>query len=296
MVANRETFLWNFFRRILNTLSYHTLAVSLSSFSLISTIIISTMGFTSTIVDTPFLTIGGSRKRRRDSEKETYSLLPSSKRLTNEASAHHHSKRVRFATSSSDEKEQEVLCIYYPPDSHTQLQKQDLWWRKDERAEITKSCREIYQDFFADHSSQVRRYESIMEKCETPSQSPSEFLDTITLSPPDYIRGLEWGILPVIRHHRLSHVQTVLQAQERIRGQLSSKLMSRVLSTRSVRSSRPCRVLARLLGEGDASSLYGKEDGEDSASDDNSSDDEESEDDDDDSSSTASSLLDSLVE
>ena len=69
---------------------------------------------------------------------------------------------------------------------------------------------------------------------------------------PIHVRGLEWGIVPSVKQHRRSHAQEVLDVQEQIRGRLSSEMRNQVLSMRAIRSSRPSRVMARLVGEGDA--------------------------------------------
>ena len=202
------------------------------------------MGFFASSVDAPPpLAIEGSRKRNHCSD----ALVESKESEISKAPP---KKRVRFATTLSGEIKQtefpSSVCL-------ADLNKRALWWRKDEREEISDRCREIYQDFRIHHMDQVRRYLYIYELCsKAPSETSNEYLGRATLVIPDDIRGLEWGVMPSIKECRKTHVQDVLDVQEQLQGCLSEDVRCRILSTRSARSSRPSRVLARLVGEGDA--------------------------------------------
>ena len=66
------------------------------------------------------------------------------------------------------------------------------------------------------------------------------------LEVPAHVRGLEWGFLPASKHYRQTHIQRVLKWQ-RCLGRNQPKL----LSSRTIRSSRPSRALARIMGASD---------------------------------------------
>jgi hypothetical protein len=158
-------------------------------------------------------------------------------------------KQVRFATAASgDLKTTEAYIDILRSD----LDKPNMWWSRQERDAITDKCYDSIADFRKDHMDQVRHYLSVFDQCtQTPSQSSSDYLEKATVSLPSYVRGLERGIAPSTKAHRRAHVQEVIEVQEQIQG-LSAIMRDQVLSSRALRSSRPCRVMARILGEGDA--------------------------------------------
>ena len=69
---------------------------------------------------------------------------------------------------------------------------------------------------------------------------------TIAIEVPAHVRGLEWGFLPASKQYRQTHIQRVLRWQ-RCLGRNQPKL----LSSRTIRSSRPSRALARIMGASD---------------------------------------------
>jgi hypothetical protein len=157
-------------------------------------------------------------------------------------------KRVRFGERPDH--------VNTPQDAsnacHSDLNKQELWWTKQERASMTESYRATVKSFRKEHKNQVQHYKDIFEHCtQTPSESSNEYFETATIDVPLQVRGLETGIIPSIKAHRREHVQTVLDIQDQL-WRLNSEMRGRVLGARSMKSSRPCRVMARLLGEGDA--------------------------------------------
>jgi hypothetical protein len=203
------------------------------------------MGFCKALTDTPPLTTETDSRKRylpvdSDIEKDSHDLYMPQK------------KRVRFATSGwsgavkTTEASSDIL--------HSDLDKTKLWWSRQERAGIIDRCHAAIKDFRRDNMDQVRHYLSVFEQCsQNPSQSSSEYLEKATVSLPVHIRGLEWGIAPTTKTHRRAHAQEVLDTQDQIQG-LSSAMRDRVLSGRAFRSSRRCRVMARLLGDCDANS------------------------------------------
>jgi hypothetical protein len=163
-------------------------------------------------------------------------------------------KRVRFARPSTslegnilaEEVHESKLC-------HSDLDKKNLWWSKDERRKITSESRKTARSFRKKNRDQVSHYLFVFEKCsQPPSHASSDFLEKATLSVPTLVRGLECGFVPSIKACRRKHAQEILDTQEQLQtSRLPIEISCRVLSTRSMHSSRPSRVMARLIGDGD---------------------------------------------
>jgi hypothetical protein len=200
------------------------------------------MGVCKDPIDDPPLSIDQTRKKRSrlvDSEIDKDS---------NDA-CYPKKKRVKFATAANGSvkvtKVASDIC-------RSDLDKGKLWWSRRDRAIILNRCQASIKGFRGDHMDQVRHYLCVFEKCsESPSQSSSDYIEKATVSLPIHARGLEWGIAPSTKTQRRAHVRAVIDVQDQIQG-LSATMRDRVMSTRSLRSSRPCRVMARLLGDGDA--------------------------------------------
>lgn len=162
-------------------------------------------------------------------------------------------KRVCFATASDSHNEQ----VFVSELLHSDLDKHKLWWTRKERNGMNETSRKMAKAFRTDHMDQVKHYLRVFGQCSQypPSQSSSDFLETATIVVPSKVRGLEWGIVPKIKAHRRTHVKEVLQVQQHLKGRLSSEMRYQVLSTRAMRSSRPSRLMARLMGEGDEAIL-----------------------------------------
>lgn len=190
------------------------------------------------------LTIEGTRKRPR---LDTTRKDEGTPKLIEEQPPF---KRIRFAATSSGQ----IKTLSIPADtSHTGLNKNDLWWTRAERSAICEACRETVKDFRDQHPKEVEHLIHVFDQCaQTPSASTSEYLEQATACIPPIVRGLEWGIIPASKAYRLPHIHQVLQFQEQIGGMLNTEMHSTMLSTRASRSSRPSRVMARLLGEGDS--------------------------------------------
>ena len=169
---------------------------------------------------------------------------------------HHHSdesrpaKRVRFETRSPNTDElktyEKYLDIY-----RSELNKPKMWWNRAERSKITAACHDDVETFRRDNVDHVHHFLHVFDHCQQmPSEASSDYLEKATLTVPARFRGLEWGWAPSTVSHRKAHSEEVLSTQRQIKS-LSPAMKERVLSSRALRSSRPCRVLARILGEGD---------------------------------------------
>jgi hypothetical protein len=201
------------------------------------------MGFSMTPIDTPPLSIEGKRKRYR---LDTTRKDEGTQKVKEEQPPF---KRIRFAATSSGQ----IKTLSFPADiSHTDLNKEDLWWTRAERSDICEACRETVKDYRDQHPTEVEHLIHVFDQCaQTPSASTSEYLEEATARVPPIARGLEWGLIPTSKAYRKTHMTQVLQVQDQIRGMLNTEMHSTLLSTRASRSSRPSRVMARLLGEGD---------------------------------------------
>jgi hypothetical protein len=127
-----------------------------------------------------------------------------------------------------------------------------MWYSRSEKDEILAECEEAIQDFQQKHLEEESNYLSVFDCCsQSPSQKSSDFLETAQLHIPATARGMEWGWASSTESQKRDHVREILAVQLQIQG-LKQDMRDRVLSSRSLRSSRPGRVMARLLGECDA--------------------------------------------
>lgn len=160
------------------------------------------------------------------------------------------SKRVRFETCGPNTEELRTYEKYIDI-FRSDLNKSVMWWSRSEREEITDECHDEIEAFRRDNMDQVRHFIQVFDQCQqTPSEASSDFLEQATIILPATIRGLEWGWAPSTISHRRAHIREILAVQDQVQT-LTPEMRDRVLSSRSLRSSRPGRVLARLLGEGD---------------------------------------------
>lgn len=170
-------------------------------------------------------------------------------------------KRVRFAVQWNGSTGGAVpalgdvaLQVYESTVPFDDLDKESLWWSKEERTEIADYTRKLARGFKRQYADRVSHYLRVFEECsKAPSHSSSDFLETVTLGVPCEVRGLECGFVPSIKSYRKQHAQEVLDSQSQLRkGRLPEVVCRRVLAARATRSSRPSRVMARLMGEADA--------------------------------------------
>ncbi len=129
--------------------------------------------------------------------------------------------------------------------------KKDLWFTKQDRLRSQAECLETLKVFRIQNAEEVMRFSDVYKTSmqRTFSQEASDFLEKATVSVPLTIRGMEWGISPKLKKRRKEHIRSVLALQEGIR---DAKLRARFVSNRSVQSSRGARIMARMIGEGDA--------------------------------------------
>jgi hypothetical protein len=171
-------------------------------------------------------------------------------------------KRVRFelhspsSTGSTDLPFRDIIKedVYESRLILDDLDKEELWWSRDERCEMVDSGRKLARGFKRQHKGCVDHYLSVFDECsKMPSHASSDFLEKVQLGVPTQVRGLECGFIPSVKSWRRTHAQEVLQTQEKlIKGRVSGPMRLRVMSSRSMHSSRPSRVMARLIGEADA--------------------------------------------
>jgi hypothetical protein len=161
----------------------------------------------------------------------------------NEEEYYPHSK-IRFAPTSSSAK----ASHYRPP-------KSECWWNRQDRQAFVSDCHNIL-----DHDvppAVAAHYKHVWDQAHQappPMQDgSSDYLEKVTLCLPTRLRGLEWGLQS--KHaHRQTHVAKVLELQAKTKS-LNPQFRERLLSNISQKSSRPSRMMASLLGEGDAKSL-----------------------------------------
>ena len=209
------------------------------------------------------------RKRRRvvageeEIDKKLYDeMFPPTKRVRfaktkTKITLKHRSVKLTSSLNVVDveEKEQKATSSKRKLCNYSDMEKKQLWWTRQERTTMSQKSRQMVKSFRKDHMDQVKHYMDVYDHCaKTPSQSSSDYLEQASIVIPTNVRGLEWGIVPSIKAHRRVHVQEILDVQEQIRGRLSAEMRYRVLSVRAMRSSRQSRVMARLMGEGDAAS------------------------------------------
>jgi len=129
--------------------------------------------------------------------------------------------------------------------------KKDLWSTKQDRLRSRAECSEVLKTFRIQNAKEVTQFSAVYRtSMQVPfSQESSDYLERATVSVPLTIRGMEWGIAPKLKKRRKEHIQSILALQEHIR---DAELRERFVSSRSLQSSRPARIMARMIGEGDA--------------------------------------------
>jgi hypothetical protein len=132
------------------------------------------------------------------------------------------------------------------------LDKPNMFYSREEKEAILEECEEAI-DFFKQHNLEATsNFEAVFKYCrQPPSHEASSLLETMQLQVPVDARGMEWGWAgSVTAGYKKTHVKNLLKAQDQARG-LSQSMRNQVLANRSLKSSRPGRVLARLMGECD---------------------------------------------
>jgi hypothetical protein len=176
---------------------------------------------------------------------------------------------VRFNIEANQVQETERIA----PDS-----KSTLFWTRDERDDILESNQRLAREFRHQQPLSVEKANLVFDRCcqdhvtddssdeddsndlyddDEDEHDELEVQDTLaatgsqTIELPTQVRGLEWGFLPASKKYRRTHVQRVLRWQRCIE---TGDNKARMISARAIRSSRPSRVMARILGASDAAS------------------------------------------
>lgn len=189
-------------------------------------------------IESPVSILGGKRQRTNLEGR----LSPHQQRVP-------FSKRVSFTSNGSNiiRTSERYIEIY-----RSELDKPNLWYTRKEREETFAECEDAIENFKNEHVDEVSKFVKVFEQCcQSPSHESSEFLETAQLHIPSSVRGMEWGFGPYVETYRKDHVRDVLKVQEQIQG-LKPAMRDHLLSSRSLKSSRAGRVMARLLGECDA--------------------------------------------
>jgi hypothetical protein len=132
------------------------------------------------------------------------------------------------------------------------------WWNRHDRSRFLDESTQAIKVFKQTSLDKVRHYMQVYERCsQAPSHSASDYLEKVTVCLPPEVRGLEWGIAP---NYRREHMEQVLDAQEQVQTLKNASFRERIISNQSLRSSRPSKIMARLLAEGDAMPLEETED------------------------------------
>jgi hypothetical protein len=200
------------------------------------------------------LPTNNSRKRRR---YESLDKLDNDDALVSSVAM----KRVRFevdrtsSTGSTASLFGDIVAEkVHESDIHRDdLDKEALWWSKNEHVEMSDRSRKLARGFKRQETELVSHYLDVFEACsKTPTHSISDFLSSVTLGVPAEVRGLECGFIPTVKAHRKKHSQHVLDTQAHLmKGRMPEAMCHQILSSRAIRSSRPSRVMARLIGEAD---------------------------------------------
>jgi len=166
-------------------------------------------------------------------------------------------KRVKFEHVGNFSGDKVKTSEAYINILRSELDKPVMWWSRAERETILEECHDEIDVFRRNNENLAQHFTQVFEFCQKPpSEESSNYLDNAKISLPSSIRGLEWGFAPRTISHRRAHIQEVLAIQDQVQT-LPPEMRDRVLSSRSLRSSRPGRVLARILAEGDARNCKG---------------------------------------
>jgi len=173
----------------------------------------------------------------------TFARAPSLKAKKVPRKGFRHRKSVRFGPDQKLEFQQDPLV---------QDIKDSLWWNREERQDILKKNQFLSRRFRQSDKGKVQRLKHILDSLEYDNDDSDDDSDCEEekIKMPLHIRGLEYTFLS-LKRIRKAHVRKVLQAQEESLD-LSVERRDWVLSKQSLVSSKTCRLLARMMGAGDA--------------------------------------------
>jgi hypothetical protein len=230
--------------------------------------------------------------KRKQQQHRCCSIYKKKKKATNKKPKKKQTKRVIFAAAppapARDTTTTTNLTIEYYANatlSQSDLKdpkiKKKLWWTKHDKLRSTKESLGLLKAFKFKNVQDIENYRQIYKTSilmyQSPSQIVSDYLEKVTVSIPLSIRGLEWGLpssggsggsgspkggskgkggagvgvggMISVKSLRKQHIENILTVQKHIKDQ---EIRQRFISSRSLQSSRPSRIMARMIGEGDA--------------------------------------------
>jgi hypothetical protein len=147
------------------------------------------------------------------------------------------------------------------PSDLTEEEVKWMWFARQELREFKNTARLNVIGFRKENALYLNDFSVVFHNCSSESnyhvqsllrtKSAQRFLETTittSSSSTECIRGLEGFSHPIVREHRMIHVQKLLAVQALACAERREQLCRSV----SISSSRASRVLGRLLGHGDA--------------------------------------------
>lgn len=231
-----------------------------------------------TTIATPSSTIPTNKKRKR----EALELATAAAAISDDSSDDEEKVCTTIVTSNSEQRHPLALCnkkrrkqrrrrrvvfgdaasttkYYAATLSKSELRdmKSELWYTKQDRMKSQDKCLQLLKVFRIRNAEEVAQFSAVYRiSMEVPySRASSDYLEQATVSVPLIIRGLEWGITPKLKKRRKQHIQNILAVQTHIH---DTEIRERFVASRSLQSSRPARIMARMIGEGDANANRSK--------------------------------------
>jgi len=172
---------------------------------------------------------------------------------------------VSFGDSDS------ITTRYYPSSITTknQLQqlKSTLWYTKQDRMITQQDCFQRIKNFRCENQLEVHKLKNVYKlgMLVPMSQETSDYLEHVTVTIPEHVRGMEARLFPKFTNQRRSqHIQSVLSLANHatlFRGKEHEHHTTRAtnnansikyIANRSISSSRSSRIVARMIGDNDA--------------------------------------------
>jgi hypothetical protein len=126
-----------------------------------------------------------------------------------------------------------------PPTQWTMEDLSSQFWKSVEIREFSEDARRAAKSFLRRNPEFPSKYIAVFQGCVSDDMNKMDSVKTLQEFPTD-LRGLESRAIQILRQYRRFHVQSVLEAA-------SDQDYEAILRSRSLRTSKPCRALARLL-------------------------------------------------
>lgn len=175
--------------------------------------------------------------------------------------SHSKKKRVQFHLEYRPDDDSSTTCSpaipsVYGDDTPTALSTYDddlpgIWWNKDEYDEIRDDALNVSDYYIESCKDYTEKFLAIFSLLKQSDENRVFPKDACLMSYTS-ARGLENVIYPILNHFRRKAVRGVLQAQSNLPHDLDLDVRQRLLSAKSRYLSKPARVLAKVLGDGDA--------------------------------------------